>query len=144
MNLVPSKANEQPGYYQAPARFLQLSKVLVDQLNQTDTVHVETDLVPTLIELAATADSATQHKELNSSILQCARSPKVQVRRAAVRCQRGITDRLGEAWLTLLPELLPVIGELQEDDDENVEEETLAWIQAIEKVMGESLDPMLQ
>ena len=40
--------------------------------------------------------------------------------------------------------MLPFISELQEDEDEGVEKETLAWIKGIEGVLGESLEGMLQ
>lgn len=61
-----------------------------------------------------------------------------------VRCQQALTDKLGEEWLSMLPEMLPYISELQEDDDEGVERETNRWIVGIETVLGESLDAMLQ
>lgn len=81
---------------------------------------------------------------LNASILKHTRSDSPAVRLAAVQCQRSLTDRLGEEWLALLPEMLPFISELQEDDDESVERETLGWIKKVEDVLGESLTPMLQ
>lgn len=40
--------------------------------------------------------------------------------------------------------MLPFISELQEDDDEAVEGETLQWIRKVEVVLGERLAPMLQ
>ena len=40
--------------------------------------------------------------------------------------------------------MLPFISELQEDDDEAVERETLRWIKRIEEALGERLGPMLQ
>lgn len=40
--------------------------------------------------------------------------------------------------------MLPFISELQEDDDEAVEGETLQWIRKVEEVLGERLAPMLQ
>lgn len=61
-----------------------------------------------------------------------------------MRCQLSLTDRLGEEWLAHLPEMLPLIAELQEDDDEGVERETLQWIKRIESVLGESVAGMLQ
>ena len=61
-----------------------------------------------------------------------------------MRCERSLTDRLGDEWMVLLPEMLPYINELQEDDDEEVERETLAWIKRIEEVVGERIDGMLQ
>jgi U3 small nucleolar RNA-associated protein 10 len=72
------------------------------------------------------------------------RSETASVRLAAVKCEQELTDRLGEEWLSLLPEMLPFISELQEDDDEVVEKETHRWIVKIEGVLGESLDSMLQ
>jgi len=72
------------------------------------------------------------------------RSENASIRLAAVQCEQALTDRLGEEWLSMLPEMLPFISELQEDDDEVVERETLRWIVKIEGVLGESLDSMLQ
>ena len=56
----------------------------------------------------------------------------------------SLTDRLGEEWLNLLPEMLPAISEAMEDDDESVERETRTWAKKIENVLGENLDDMLQ
>lgn len=64
-------------------------------------------------------------------------------RLAAVRCEQKLTERLGEEWLALLPEMLPFINELLEDDDEKVERETRKWVFSIEEVLGEKLDDML-
>jgi U3 small nucleolar RNA-associated protein 10 len=102
------------------------------------------ELIPAVVELAAAADSAENHKELNSAILKHMRSPTAGVRLAAVKCEQALTDRLGEEWLSMLPEMLPFISELQEDDDEVVEKETNRWIVKIENVLGEPLDNMLQ
>lgn len=56
----------------------------------------------------------------------------------------SLAERLGDEWLSHLPEMLPVIGELQDDDDELVERETGRWIKLVEGVLGESLESMLQ
>ena len=72
------------------------------------------------------------------------RSDSAAVRLAAVKCESSLTDRLGEDWLALLPEMLPFIVELLEDDDEMVERETRAWIHSVEDILGESLEGMLQ
>lgn len=105
-----------------------------------DALHI----IPTITELAAAAASPEHHKELNGAILKYMRADDALVRLAAVKCEQRLTDRLGEDWLALLPEMLPFISELQEDDDEVVERETLAWIRQIEAVLGESLEGMLQ
>lgn len=102
------------------------------------------DLIPAITELAVAANSANHHRSLNSAILLYTRSDHCTVRLTAVRCELSLTERLGEEWLALLPEMLPFISELQEDDDEAVEEGTLQWIRKVEEVLGERLAPMLQ
>lgn len=102
------------------------------------------EVIPTITELAVAADSAEHHKEMNDTILKYMRSDSSAVRLAAVQCEQSLTDKLGEEWLALLPEMLPYISELQEDDDETVERETQRWIVKIEGILGESLDSMLQ
>ena len=71
------------------------------------------------------------------------RSDNAVVRLAAVQCEMSLTNKLGEEWLSLLPEMLPFVSELQEDDDERVEREVGRWIVQIEGILGESLDSML-
>lgn len=66
------------------------------------------------------------------------------MRLAAVKCQNALTEKLGEDWLGLLPEMLPLVGELQDDDDEGVEREVGRWILRMEGILGESLDEMLK
>lgn len=118
--------------------------MLLDQLKQAADISAADELIPSITDLAVAADSAAHHKTLNTVVLQYMRSDSVAVRLAAVNCQQSLTARLGEEWLALLPEMLPFISELQEDDDEKVERETLRWIKQIEEVLGESLTPMLQ
>ena len=102
------------------------------------------ELIPAIAQLAVATDSATHHKEMNTSILQYMRSDKGALRLAAVQCENALTEKLGEEWLALLPEMLPFISEGLEDDDEAVEREVQRWILVIESILGESLGPMLQ
>ena len=66
------------------------------------------------------------------------------MRLLAARCERALTNRLGEEWLGMLPEMLPIIAEGLEDDDESVEAEVRGWVTKIEEVLGEKLDDMLK
>ena len=81
---------------------------------------------------------------MNSAILPYMRSESSAVRLAAVQCESALTERLGEEWLTLLPEMLPFISEALEDDDEGVDREGQRGGVGIEGILGESLNPMLQ
>lgn len=142
--LVKSFEHDQDDFWQAPSHFGVLAPVLMEQFAHAPLIDVEADLVPTVVELAAAADSQAHQKELNSALLQHLKSEQKAVRLAAVLCEQELTDRLGEEWLSMLHEMLPRISELQEDDDEEVERETHRWIVKIEGVLGESLDSMLQ
>lgn len=142
--LVKCFEYDQDDFWQSPSRFNAISPILSEQFVHASSLPLVQDLVPAVVELAATADSTDHHKELNSAILKHLRSQNASIRLAAVRCEQALTDRLGEEWLSMLPEMLPYISELQEDDDEVVERETHRWIVKIEGVLGESLDSMLQ
>ena len=131
-------------FWQAPSHFKAISSPLLSQLRHASMISIDSEAIPAITELAAAADSAENHKEMNAAILKQMRSDDAQVRLAAVKCEQSLTARLGEEWLALLPEMLPFISELQEDDDEMVEMETHRWIVQIEGILGESLDSMLQ
>ncbi|KAH6624856.1 hypothetical protein B0J18DRAFT_397920 [Chaetomium sp. MPI-SDFR-AT-0129] len=143
--------HDQDGFWQAPAHFGVVAPVLVEQfllLGNTAAAATpseeEETLIAAVVELAAAADSQEHHKELNGSLLKHLRSGQASVRVGVVRCQQALTVRLGEEWLQALPEMLPYISELQDDDDEVVERENRRWIVEIEEKLGESLDSMLQ
>lgn len=142
--LVKCFEHDQDDFWQAPSHFSLIAPVLCAQFTHASNLPLVEDLIPAIVELAAAADSADNHKELNSAILKHLRSPTASVRLAAVKCEQALTDRLGEEWMSMLAEVLPYISELQEDDDEEVEKENIRWITKIEGVMGESMDSMLQ
>ncbi|RDL40455.1 ARM repeat-containing protein [Venustampulla echinocandica] len=136
--------HDQDEFWQSPAHFSAIAPVLCAQFTHAPSLPLAAELIPAVVELAAAADSSDHHKELNGTIMKHLRSEIASVRLAAVKCEQALTDRLGEEWLSMLPEMLPFISELQEDDDDVVEKETHRWIMKIEGVLGESLDSMLQ
>ncbi|KAL7626839.1 snoRNA-binding rRNA-processing protein utp10 [Parahypoxylon ruwenzoriense] len=136
--------NDQDDFWQAPAHFSAVASALTSQFSRASSINLTDDLIPAVVELAAAADSQEHQKELNGALLKHLRSEQTQVRLAAVKCEQALTGKLGEEWLSMLPEMLPYISELQDDDDEDVERETHRWIVEIEGVLGESLDAMLQ
>lgn len=142
--LVKCFEHDQDDFWQSPAHFNVIAPIMCSQFNQASELPLAQDLIPAIVELAAAADSADHHKELNGAILKHMRSENSSIRLAAVKCQQALTIKPGEEWLSMLPEMLPFISELQEDDDDVVEKETHRWIGMIEEVLGESLDSMLQ
>ena len=101
-------------------------------------------MIPAIVSFAAAANSESHHKKLNSDLLKLMRSEEIKDKLAAINCEQSLTARLGEDWLSLLPEMLPLISEMLEDDDEAVERETQKWTKQIEEILGEKLDSMLQ
>jgi U3 small nucleolar RNA-associated protein 10 len=143
--LQKSFQHDQDAFWQAPSHYGTILKPLVNLLNLSDAEEVNDDVIPTITELAASSSSSMDnYRELNTILLRYMRSDSSSTRLATVKCEQSLTKRLGEEWLGLLPEMLPFISELREDDDEMVERETQRWISQVEEVLGESLEGMLQ
>lgn len=144
--LLASFTNDQDDFWQAPAHFEAIAGPLLEQVTfaKSPEVRDSLDIVSAVTGLAGAAASPEHHKALNSAILKLMRHDDALIRLSAVKCEQSLTEKLGEDWLALLPEMLPFISELQEDDDEEVERETTAWIRQIEGILGESLEGMLQ
>ncbi|KAI9705680.1 MAG: snoRNA-binding rRNA-processing protein utp10 [Bogoriella megaspora] len=153
--LQKSFVHDSSDFWQNPTHFTPICNPLLtmlshaslssnDKTNPSNALSETSILIPTIVELASAASSPEHHKTLNSQILPFLRSEHAAVRLAAVKTEQAITDKLGEEWLALLPEMVPWISELQEDDDEGVERETQRWIKGIEGILGEGLEGMLQ
>lgn len=139
-------SHDQDDFWQAPSHFEAIAQPLLDQLAHAKEPEVRESLeiVPAITRLASAAASPDHHKTLNTAIMKMMRHDDALVRLAAVKCEQELTEKLGEDWLSLLPEMLPFISELQEDDDEIVERETMAWVRSMEETLGESLEGMLR
>lgn len=131
-------------FFQSPAHFSPISAALLKQIAHAAQIPLLPELIPAIAELAVATDSPAHHKEMNAAILKYMRSDSSPVRLAAVQCEKALTERLGEEWLALLPEMLPFISEALEDDDEDVEKAVNSLVVTIEGILGESLNPMLQ
>ncbi|USP80286.1 uncharacterized protein yc1106_07560 [Curvularia clavata] len=142
--------HDQDGFWQAPSHFGTIMPPLLSLLSlpsaSTATPENNTNnVIPTITELAvASSSSMENHREMNSILLKNMRSEDRHTRLATVLCEQSLTRRLGEEWLGLLPEMLPFISELMEDDDEMVERECQRWKNGMEEILGESLEGMLQ
>lgn len=131
-------------FWQAPSHFNAILPQLLSQLSYQPLAFAQSTVIPAVTELALAASSADNMKSMNAGLLNLMKADSARERLAGVRCEISLTEKLGEDWLSMLPEMLPVINELQDDDDERVEKETHKWIKMIEGVLGENLDAMLQ
>ncbi|KAF9149616.1 HEAT repeat-containing protein 1 [Linnemannia schmuckeri] len=134
-------------------RFEKLLHPLVNQLlvtsNQTVDVagtewksyenRMNTWLVPCLGQLAVTLSNDALWKPLNYQVLLKTREDNKQIRLSALKVLQEFYKRLGEEFLILLPETIPFLAELMEDDDHEVEALTQQVIADIEVYLGGSL-----
>ncbi|RAL03856.1 snoRNA-binding rRNA-processing protein UTP10 [Aspergillus ibericus CBS 121593] len=149
---------DQDEFWQSPSHLTVIAQPLISQLahakNASTASIVVAEAVPALTELAVAADSTDNYKELNTVLMRLLRpsagpsgkaasGENPHTRLAALKAQQSLTEQLGEEWLALLPEMLPYISELMEDEDENVEREVRKWVKQIEGILGERLDDML-
>lgn len=157
LSIEPKLTNTE--FWQSPSHLNAISKPLISQVSHakssTTASLVIAEAVPTITELAVAADSTDNHKELNTALMKFLRpatgptaastagGENPHTRLAALKAEQALTEQLGEEWLALLPEMLPYISELMEDEDEDVEREVRRWVKQIEDVLGEKLDDML-
>ncbi|KAF9404185.1 HEAT repeat-containing protein 1 [Podila epigama] len=134
-------------------RFEKLLHPLVNQLLVTSSVapesavsewqlyekRMEQWLVPCLGQLAVTLSNDALWKPLNYQVLLKTREDKREIRLSALKVLQEFYKRLGEEFLILLPETIPFLAELMEDDDHEVETLTQQVIAEIEVYLGGSL-----
>ncbi|RDW65776.1 snoRNA-binding rRNA-processing protein UTP10 [Aspergillus mulundensis] len=156
--------HDQDEFWQSPSHITKISTPLISHLRHATSTAtatlIATETIPTITELAVAADSTDNHKELNAVLMRFLRPSGASLsgnvskksapggdnphtRIAALKTEQALTEHLGEDWLALLPEMLPYISELMEDEDEGVEREVRKWVKQIEGVLGERLDDML-
>ncbi|KAF7501801.1 hypothetical protein DV113_000134 [Geotrichum candidum] len=142
--LIVSFQYDREEFWQAQARFDKIVAALIEQIPTIDANHGNT-LVKSIVGLAETVSSPEQYKVINDKVLahmqeSCSVSEKIW----AVRTMKALFGKLGEEWVTMLPQLVPVLAELLEDDDESVEIEVRKnLVPVVEEVLGESLDRYL-
>ncbi|RPA77525.1 hypothetical protein BJ508DRAFT_228743 [Ascobolus immersus RN42] len=104
-----------------------------------------TQVLPTLLPFLITTQTEDHNKVINTAILKLMKDDEnLERRKAGVRALARIYEELGEEWIGLLPETVPVLAECLEDDDEGVEREVRGLVKAVEGVLGEGeLEGML-
>ncbi len=99
----------------------------------------------TLTALAAAAGNEQLWKPLNFLLLEaCGDERRSEVRKTGVKSLLSIIQTLGEEYMVLLPECLPVLSELLEDDDESIVALAKECVHHGEELLGESLEDSLR
>lgn len=102
-------------------------------------------VVDCIVALASAAGDEQLWKPLNHSILQaCGNEGRSEVRKAGVMCLASLIKSIGEEYMVLVPECLPVLSELLEDSDEEILGLAQECISLSEEFLGESLQDSLR
>ncbi|RMX40131.1 hypothetical protein pdam_00002238 [Pocillopora damicornis] len=126
-------------------RFQCLMQPLVDQIENllggedTFRERLTNHLAQCLAQFAVASGSDAQWKPLNYQVLLKTRHSSATVRFAALKVLEGFHTRLGEEFMVLLPESIPFLAELMEDECFEVEQQCQHLISEIEQVLGEPL-----
>lgn len=105
--------------------------------------RVRDHLAPAISQLAVAAGNDALWKQINQEVLLKTRSESASVRVGSLVVLQACYERLGEEYLILLPESIPYLAELLDDDDVRVERATQETIKVIESHLGESLQSYL-
>ncbi|XP_034311475.2 HEAT repeat-containing protein 1 [Magallana gigas] len=125
-------------------RFDTLLQPLVDQLENVDDgtlskERVSEHLVPCIVQFGVATQDDSLWKTLNYQILLKTRHTSPQVRYAALIAVDEFHKRLSEDYMPLLPETIPFLAELMEDEEEEVEKMCQSVISQMERTLGEPL-----
>jgi len=102
-------------------------------------------VVECLVALASAAGDEQLWKPLNHCVLQaCSDENRSEVRKAGVSCLLSLINSIGEEYMVLIPECLPILSELLEDSDEEVAGIAQECISQSEELLGESLQDSLR
>jgi len=104
------------------------------------------NVISCITSLAAAAGNEQLWKPLNHLLLEaCGNERRPEVRKSGVKALLSIIQSLGEEYMVLLPECLPVLSELLEDDeDEEIVALAKECIRQGEALLGESLEESLR
>ena len=88
-------------------------------------------------------DGEARWRPLHHAVLMATRASSADARCAALETTMSICNLLQEEYLPLLPEALPFLSELLEDEDSRVEKRTVEVLKEMEKISGEDLKQYL-
>lgn len=145
ISLNTSFKYDQDEYWLVNTRFEKMSLALTDQLAVTE-AKIGKHLTKALTTLAVKNSKVADHNKALSKLLinhvkvDCSTQEKF----STIKVFENIFVKVGTSWLSLLPQFVPIIAELLEDDDEKIEMEVRSGlVKVIEDVLGESLDKYL-
>ncbi|XP_024417434.2 HEAT repeat-containing protein 1 [Desmodus rotundus] len=101
--------------------------------------RVTKHLIPCIAQFSVAMADDSLWKPLNYQILLKTRDSSPKVRFAALITVVALAETLRENYIVLLPESIPFLAELMEDECEEVERQCQKTVQRLEAVLGEPL-----
>ncbi|KAL0609241.1 HEAT repeat-containing protein 1 [Plecturocebus cupreus] len=101
--------------------------------------RVTKHLIPCIAQFSVAMADDSLWKPLNYQILLKTRDSSPKVRFAALITVLALAEKLKENYIVLLPESIPFLAELMEDECEEVEHQCQKTVQQMETVLGEPL-----
>ncbi|XP_069340669.1 HEAT repeat-containing protein 1 [Eulemur rufifrons] len=101
--------------------------------------RVTKHLIPCIAQFSVAMADDSLWKPLNYQILLKMRDSSPKVRFAALITVLALAEKLKENYIVLLPESIPFLAELMEDECEEVEHQCQKTIQQLEAILGEPL-----
>lgn len=105
--------------------------------------RIEDVVAPCVAMFAVACNAKPLWKELNDGILAHCLDTDSRVRRGTLRVLDAIYKQLGNEFVSFLPDTVPHLVELMEDDEAEVEDEVRRLVKTIESYLGESLSGYL-
>lgn len=125
-------------------RFEIIMNPLVDLLEAVDLDDYnnicQNFVIPCISNLIAAVTDDTLWKDINCQIMLKARHRLPEVRSICIDTTLAVAERLGENFLPLLPDSIPFLAELMEDEQENIEIKTRKAVQQMEKYVNEPIE----
>ncbi|KAM3592420.1 uncharacterized protein V6R79_018312 [Siganus canaliculatus] len=101
--------------------------------------RVEQHLRPCVAQFSVALADDTQWKTLNYQLLLKTRHRHAKVRYSSLLLLMAVASKLKENYVVLLPETVPFLAELMEDECEEVEQQVQRVVQEMENILGEPL-----
>lgn len=124
------------------SRFDVLLQPLVDQIENEivlNSASIKSLLSKCLAQLALVTNDDTLWKQLNYQILMKTRNNSSEIRIFALQSCVELAQKFGEDYMPMLPETIPFLAELLEDETPEVEKQCQRSVQELEQIVGEPL-----
>ncbi|XP_062547268.1 HEAT repeat-containing protein 1 homolog [Armigeres subalbatus] len=127
-------------------RFDTLLQPLADQLENTlifEDNEIRGLVVNCLAQMTVAVADDTLWRQLNHQVLIKTRNNDPEIRLFALQACTEVARKIGENFAPLLPETIPFLAELLEDENQAVEKAVQKTVREVEKVTGEPLHKYL-